>query len=333
MTYTFMKHALSADERAWIKASMESPSFGPRLARIRLRDQIAPDFDPSSIDQRLYANDRPTLVGLWHINPASDLFGHIDLVANAIKRKLIESPDKPVAKIEATELATTLGLSVDDAARALFGLGQVCHFWTSAGGSGNDGFSTVSMGGEASYRIVLSCPTVFELMERRYIETPAHDVFGSIRVLRDKPDRKRNKKTRLVVRPNTAFVLMAMNPEHKELVDVYMAAKDVFKQFEVDAMRVDEIESPETITRSILREIRTREHLFADLTHERPNVYYEIGYAHALGKNPILFCRDGTKVHFDLSVHKVTFYENLTDLRAKLARRLEAILGRALQSR
>ncbi len=324
-----MKHALTPDERAWIMASMESPSFDPRLARVRLRDQIAPDFDPTEIDQRLYANGLPTLVGLWHIDPTNKIFKHIDLVANAIKRKLIESADKPITTVEAKDLASTIDVSLEDAARALYRLCQVSHFWSGAGGSGNDGYSTVNIGDEAAYRTILNCPTVFDLMERRYIETQAHSPFGSFTTRVRKLGRRKARKRRLVVRPDTAFVLMAMSPEHKELVDVYMAAKDVFKLFDVDAKRVDEIESPETITRSILREIRTREHLFADLTYERPNVYYEIGYAHALGKNPILFCREGNKVHFDLSVHKVTFYENLTDLRAKLARRLEAILGRA----
>jgi nucleoside 2-deoxyribosyltransferase len=38
----------------------------------------------------------------------------------------------------------------------------------------------------------------------------------------------------------------------------------------------------------------------ADLTHERPNVYFELGYARGLGKTVVTIAREGTAVHFDV---------------------------------
>jgi hypothetical protein len=38
--------------------------------------------------------------------------------------------------------------------------------------------------------------------------------------------------------------------------------------------------------------------------------------------------RQGTRLHFDLSVHNVPEYKNITELRSLLTRRLEAMTGK-----
>lgn len=127
---------------------------------------------------------------------------------------------------------------------------------------------------------------------------------------------------------NTAFILMWMDPARPELVDVHQGVKEVFAQFGIIAVRADDIQHQDRITDLVLAEIARSEFLFADLSGERPNVYYEVGYAHALGKRPILYRRKGTPLHFDLSIHNIPEYENVTQLRGLLRERLAAITGR-----
>lgn len=133
-------------------------------------------------------------------------------------------------------------------------------------------------------------------------------------------------------RPNTAFIMMWMDRTRPELDDVSNAIKDVCQQFDIEAVRADDVEHADQITKIVLERIKESELLIADLSGARPNVYYEIGYAHALDKRPILYRKEGTRLHFDLSVHNVPVYRNITHLKELLRKRFEEVLGRKLNS-
>jgi hypothetical protein len=129
-------------------------------------------------------------------------------------------------------------------------------------------------------------------------------------------------------RPDTAFIMMWMDPQKPDLADLADAVKEVFRTFNVLALRADDIEHEGQITERVLSELRTSEFLFADLTGARPNVYYEVGFAHALGRRVILYRREGTGLHFDLAGYNCPEYESLRDLKQKLSRRLEIVTNR-----
>lgn len=131
-------------------------------------------------------------------------------------------------------------------------------------------------------------------------------------------------------KPDTAFIMMWMDPRRPELEDIYNTVKRCFNKFNNMAERADDIEHDGLITEKIIDKIKSSEFLYADHTGARPSVYYEVGFAHAIGKRVILYRKIGEKIHFDLSGYNSPEYSNLSDLEKKLIKRLSHLTGRII---
>ena len=139
-------------------------------------------------------------------------------------------------------------------------------------------------------------------------------------------DKNRSKKVRSTgTGEGLVFIAMPMTTDDPQLVDIHEHIKLAASDVGLVAERVDDQISNEKITERIVEAIRDAAFVVVDLTHGKPNVFWEAGYAHGLGKTPIYIARKGTELEFDVRDYPVIFYENATRLRTKLAERLQGL--------
>ncbi|WP_411727701.1 hypothetical protein [Methyloglobulus sp.] len=123
------------------------------------------------------------------------------------------------------------------------------------------------------------------------------------------------------------FVIMPFRGQ--DLADAYAAIKDECKKLKLRAKRVDENTGSGLIIREITDLIERSEFVVCDLTNERPNVYYELGYAHGVGNEAmdiLLIAKEGTVLHFDIAPLRVQYYSSSEHLRAIISSNMKAMI-------
>jgi hypothetical protein len=123
------------------------------------------------------------------------------------------------------------------------------------------------------------------------------------------------------------FVIMSFSGD-PQLQDFYdHAVKPVVTDLGYICWRVDEQEFNGSIRDRIIMAIRDCKFVVADVTEARPNCYYELGVAHALGKEVIHLARSTKDIHFDVRDFNFIVYSRLDDLKMKLRKRIESTIG------
>jgi hypothetical protein len=137
--------------------------------------------------------------------------------------------------------------------------------------------------------------------------------------------------------PNTGpkpFVLVLM-PFAKEFNDVYtFGIKGAAEDVGAYAERVDEQIFEERILDHIFEQIEKADVIVADMSGQNPNVFYEVGYAHALKKTVVLLTSNVNDIPFDLKHHQHIVYSGqIGSLRADLVKRLTWAIQRSRPKR
>jgi hypothetical protein len=118
------------------------------------------------------------------------------------------------------------------------------------------------------------------------------------------------------------FVLM---PFDNLFDDVYkLGIKATCEDMNTYCERVDEQIFEENILDRIYNQISKADIVIADLTGKNPNVFYETGYAHALGKKVVLLTQKAEDIPFDLKHYSHIIYDGkILKLKDELKKRID----------
>ena len=117
-----------------------------------------------------------------------------------------------------------------------------------------------------------------------------------------------SEKINMEIDPKLCFVIMPftnkLNPIYESII------KPVLKNLKYSPLRADEIFSSKSIVDDICTNIKKAKFLIADLTDRNPNVFYELGLAHAADKEVILLTQNLEDIPFDLRPLRMIVYKD-----------------------
>lgn len=143
-----------------------------------------------------------------------------------------------------------------------------------------------------------------------------------MRAIPTKQSAKRKRR-----RPNgLCFVLMPFRPDLDELY-VGTIRPCIERASRLSALRADEIYGSRAIIADIWDSIQRADLILADVTGRNPNVFYELGLAHAIQKPVLIISQNINDVPFDLKHLRVIIYQNTLQGRLRLKTNLKKAIG------
>ena len=161
-----------------------------------------------------------------------------------------------------------------------------------------------------------STPIVSEFISTAHIETPKKMITFSPQVF-EIPTKPQNEKLVTVMLP---FKLQAS----------FTAVKSACDNLVLECKKADDIWENATFIQDIFELIFTSKVVVADFTGKNPNVFYEVGIAHTLGKTVIPITQSYDDVPSDLGHHQALKYlpneQGYKDLTTELTKRLATLI-------
>ncbi len=136
---------------------------------------------------------------------------------------------------------------------------------------------------------------------------------------------------RIPAKPAETNVLSVMMPFESKFSGTYAAIRSVCAKLNIDCKRADDIWDNSILIQDVFDLIFTSHVVITDFTDRNPNVFYETGVAHTLGKLVIPITQSVGDIPFDLRHHRALTYlpnaEGLLKLENDLEKKLAKVFS------
>jgi DNA-binding Lrp family transcriptional regulator len=133
---------------------------------------------------------------------------------------------------------------------------------------------------------------------------------------------------------NTCFVLLPFKDDFFELFEDFI--KPVVEEAGFKCITGANLFGSHSIMRDVWNYILHCKFVIADLTERNPNVFYEVGISHTIGRETILISQSIDDVPFDLQHLRTILYDftprGCSKLRKELSKTIETITGNVSKS-
>lgn len=126
-------------------------------------------------------------------------------------------------------------------------------------------------------------------------------------------------RSEIKVDRNLVFVLTPFHPSERR---TYSAIVRGLSSFGIRVIRGDEESIKGDILSHIIVRMLSARIIIANINTRNPNVMYELGIAHALGKDVVMISNTKEELPFDVNSRRILFYSDHKDLTNKLQREL-----------
>jgi len=178
-----------------------------------------------------------------------------------------------------------------------------------------NGFTTEAFQAAKSTQIELLS---FYDLEQKLTEISNENILEEI-------DKEINNIQQPEIFKKSVFVMM---PFDEAMDDLYVyGIRGCAEKLGLKCIRVDEIEHNSNIINEIKDRIKKSEYLIGEMSKPNKNVYYEVGYAHGLGKEVILLTNNTEEIPFDLKSENHIVYKNIKELEQSLEKRIKTMMS------